>query len=936
MPNYEPTPRRFSIITVSRSASRRNSIDDSARPSLTGAHGHRLPDSPPPDLAAALRRLQHVEPEGEAERGRSRVVGGDKATWATWGHDGPMTAPSVRRGSSASTRERIVLWEERSRSQSKGRSKSRGRDVGSWHRVSVVPEVPELSAAFAVFDEEERMKVVVERSDTTEHPAGMEQNAVDDILEGTEAGEKQFEKAETEASEATQAWMTQGRQNTATPTSQISQEETASSGTCSSETGGLTEVKENHAERPTTPIRHAQQRPLTPEETPPPALSFREVENQKIDAEEEQLKEQHRTPETPEPPSTPPNPHSRRTPGAFPLTPDATPEQSRKSPRPGEGPVWSSNAGMYMCIFQPKDTRTVHTTDDGMPVQPQKHNVLPSEPFSEEPSQLEREHSPKPATPIPPKPAALPQSDGSPPEPGDARYHDVWRINSYRPEFPLSDRQTEHIDAQTLEQAPFIGNPLQELPRGQLPPEPRNHEANAIQAPYPYARPDDSRTGDWVVSIPPSPTAAYFQGEQTTRPPRARSRSRTGTERYVSRSQARRHEWDAPPVIERALHAASVSMMQGLNVPVEVYRGFRDTYYPAPDKPDIIKAYPVRRRLPVRIFFPSHHDLTSPALLPTLFTLHGGAFTVGSPADDDAWNRSLANFSTILVIALNYSKAPWAAFPTPLLDAEALYHAALNDESLPIDRMRTALAGIDAGANLALSLSQLPSVRSGLAPNRHHTSNSGTRCNPPPAAVISITGILDFTTTPSSKLPTRPYKPSLRGLRGWGPALDWTARVLPSSAWSYIPYGHDAADPLLSPAWAARGDLPPHVLVVGAELDCLAMESWRAACRWAGKVVPGRGEKVGRDEAAVWRGCLDDGGAGDGGRFGWTVNRGQAGSTRWLLVPDVVHGFESAGWRRRYLWGDEVARMDAEMKALAVQREVAEWLWGVVWRGGGE
>lgn len=365
------------------------------------------------------------------------------------------------------------------------------------------------------------------------------------------------------------------------------------------------------------------------------------------------------------------------------------------------------------------------------------------------------------------------------------------------------------------------------------------------------------------------------------------------------------------------------------------------------------------------IFFPEHYDLTSPALLPTIFTIHGGAFTVGSPADDDLWNRTFSDSYTILVIALNYSKAPWAAFPAPLLDVEALYHAALNDESLPIDRMRVALAGSDAGANLALALSQLPSVRTGIDPhplpfpipnhNSNHSSNHNrppiqrTRSNPPPTAVISITGILDFTTPTAQKLATRPYKRQLRGPRGWGPALDWMARLLPSSAWSYIPYGHDAADPLLSPAYAQRADLPPHVFVVAAELDCLAMESWRAACRWAaaadsarsgavsGSAVlpPGRGERVGREDVALWRGCLDDGRGEDARRFGWCeVNGDEGGSTRWLLVPDVVHGFDSAGWRNKYLWGDEIARMDAEMKTIAYQREVAEWLWGVVWRGG--
>ncbi|KAK3324475.1 alpha/beta hydrolase fold protein [Cercophora scortea] len=393
-------------------------------------------------------------------------------------------------------------------------------------------------------------------------------------------------------------------------------------------------------------------------------------------------------------------------------------------------------------------------------------------------------------------------------------------------------------------------------------------------------------------------------------------------------------------------------MIQGLHAPMGLYRGLRDIYYPPPGRPDIIKAYPERRRLPVRlfprdeqletdqsqsIFFPSHYDLTSPALLPTLFTIHGGGFTVGYSSDDDAWNRSFADTYTILVISLNYSKAPWAAFPLPLLDVEALYHAVLNDESLPIDRMRTALGGFDAGANLALGLSQLPSVRTGVVnPSLHHSTYPGyppPRSHPPPAAVISICGILDFTNPPSLKARTRPYKRQLRGPRGWGPGLDWMARLLPSSAWSYIPYGHDVADPLLSPAYAARADLPPHVFVVAAELDCLAHESWRAACVWAARAVPEAEVLVGRRSPSRWRGCLDDGMGENGLKFGW-LEEGDGGgsSTRWLLVPDVVHGFDSAGWRNRYLWGDEEARVDAEMKTVAYQRELAEWLWGTVWR----
>ncbi|KAK0707240.1 Alpha/Beta hydrolase protein [Apiosordaria backusii] len=509
----------------------------------------------------------------------------------------------------------------------------------------------------------------------------------------------------------------------------------------------------------------------------------------------------------------------------------------------------------------------------------------------------------------------------------------VWRISTYRPDFPVSTRHLQRDQIQSPGRTPFDGNSLQKLTRSQASDAATaTLQARATGEGYPYSTSSEQDSRDCVVNIP-VPITPYPPVDRRPGQTGRRNGSRPGPKHGSSKH----HEWDAPPVIERAFHAASVSMIKGLELPVELYRGFRDVYYPAPDGPDIIKAYPIRRRLPVRIFFPARYDLTSPALLPTLFTIHGGGFTVGSPSEDDVWNRGFADSYTILIIALNYSKAPWAPFPGPLLDVEALYHAVLNDESLPIDRIRTSIAGFDAGANLALGLSQLPSVKTGRDPNVHHRPHPyfshPPRSNPPPAAVISVCGILDFTAPVSQKLRTRPYKKELRGPRGWGQGLDWMGKLLPSSAWSYIPYGHDAADPLLSPFYAARRDLPPHVFVISAELDCLAHESWKAVSVWSGRPVPDRDEVVGRAERSLWRGCLEDA---DNSRFSWTekmeMEDGVRGSTRWLLVPDVVHGFDSANWRNKYLWGDEEARMDAEMKTMAYQRELAEWLWGVVWK----
>ncbi|KAM7201777.1 hypothetical protein V8F20_004738 [Naviculisporaceae sp. PSN 640] len=1013
MPNYEPTPRRFSTISVPQTPSRRNSFDNINRPSLAVTDGLAFPSlASPLDLSAVLKRLQQTQDhtsiektDGEDdERGRSRQSAGHRRSATAWSHHGSpgIQIPSARkRENSASTRERIAMWEERSRSQSKGRSKSRGRDLG--HRVSIVPEVPELPSNFAVIGSKEETEVneSEENDDGHGRPTTSTEAALH-TLEGYDSRPVNDQDSDLKAAS--------GDEPLNTSVLNESLNDKADAVWNDSPVSGAIQFR-GAWNKETSPVQQSQHdarrragnKAHSPPQSPqlaPISTNYDQVDN--LDDER---------PQTP----------VRTIPGLLP-TPDATPRQMMgvddtqsgvpASPRSDFGKEVEEAASIEAktidseCKTTSQDVKKVRVTDPVVTANElHKTRTLP---VRHAPS---TDKTQKPRT----------------------SYHDVWKIADYAPEFPLPARPTVQttLDHATLARAPFEGTPLQELPRSQLsrateaylpPPE---STTETRRNPYPYSASRHWEEGSWSVEIPPSPTSAYQRPPDDYRPARqarrrSRSRSRSqrnevnGGKRVTFRGgdleSGRRHEWDTPPVIERAFHAASVSFFQGLSVPMGLYRGFRDIYYPPPVRPDIIKAYPVRRKLPIRIFFPSHHDLTSPARLPTLFTIHGGGFTVGYASDDDKWNRTFADTYTVMLISLNYSKAPWACFPAPLHDTEALYHAVLNDESLPIDRMRTALCGFDAGANLALALSQLPSVKSGRDPNPprfpppaaiNHTSspmsptttgstdiNSTSRnlnrhrsmyfstgaplpqgyrpnthpgshpyyppplkSHPPPSAVIPICGILDFTTPASIKSHTRPYKRSLKGPRGWGLGFDWMGRLLPSSAWSYIPYGHDTSDPLLSPVFAKREDLPPHVFVIGAELDCLAHESWRAACSWAGGdgglgavTAPDNDTIVGRRGVSRWRGCLDDGEGLDGSKFGWVSyhrrngtgaedEEGEImGSTRWLLVPDVVHGFDSAPWRNKYLWGDEEARMDAEMKTIAYQREMAEWLWGVVWK----
>lgn len=467
---------------------------------------------------------------------------------------------------------------------------------------------------------------------------------------------------------------------------------------------------------------------------------------------------------------------------------------------------------------------------------------------------------------------------------------------------------------------------------------------------------------------------------------------------------------DPPPLIRKVGLAAQIYTIRGAMGTVDWFQGWREWLYPPRDGPDIIKAYECRPGMGVRIFFPKSFDQTSPQTLPTLLTVHGGGFCIGSSRDDDEWNRRVADSQDMLVIGLPYSKAPRAPFPAGLNDLEALYLAVLADESLPIDRTsssssrsggrsgtrtsrakvvgRIALAGFDAGANLALALSQLPAVE-----NYYNNNNNSNAAAVAPTAVVSISGILDLARPLEAKARGRPYKPGLPAPRGG--AADVLAATYPAYAWSYVPYGQDLRDPLLSPAHAQQGSqedddggvgvsgggeeegaekkLPPHVCLVGAELDLLAHESWRMACRLVqeGGIRRGDGRRArwrvpdpdaaddrvqsvcGREQTSAVKGSLEmedlsssRGGVGDAEdglgprkRFGFEVVWGsrddgggggdeEDGSVRWILVPDVMHGFDRALWR----YGGEETVRDAELKTVAYVDAVGKWLRETVWK----
>lgn len=304
-----------------------------------------------------------------------------------------------------------------------------------------------------------------------------------------------------------------------------------------------------------------------------------------------------------------------------------------------------------------------------------------------------------------------------------------------------------------------------------------------------------------------------------------------------------------------------------------------------------------------RIFVPESYNGSSGETLPTLFTVHGGGFVMGGPRNDDAWNRYFSNTYSVLVIALNYSKAPGARFPTPTYDLEQLILAALSDSSLPIDKDRVAIAGFSAGGSLALSVSTLPSMCG---------RGDGIRRI---KAVVSLYAPVDMSIHRNYKTHTRRYKPSLGGFRAR--PTDWLLRLSPIFDWAYIPHDQDLQDPLLSPIYASKNDLPPYIFMIACELDMLVGDSHRMICDLAGR-PPGE-VQVGKDEPGrVGELILDD------EKYCFEVPR-EDGSYKWLLIPDQIHSFDHHK-QMELVHRDKVHALDAEPKAKHSQKLIADWL----------
>ena len=210
-------------------------------------------------------------------------------------------------------------------------------------------------------------------------------------------------------------------------------------------------------------------------------------------------------------------------------------------------------------------------------------------------------------------------------------------------------------------------------------------------------------------------------------------------------------------------------------------------------------------QIPVRLYQPSAHSAAAgkaseTAALPLVLYFHGGGFVSGGLDDADTQARYICHHSHVVVLSVGYALAPAKPFPAAPEDAyTAAVWAVKHAAELHIDSRRMAVAGDDAGGNLAASLTMI----------------ARDRCAAPLAAQVLISPMLD---------PSMTLLVDAAQLKS-----DINAAACADCYRQYLPQTMQRLHPYAAPLEASRlAGLPP-AFIATAECDVLHLEAEKYA-----------------------------------------------------------------------------------------------------------